>query len=207
MKKCPNCGLATVRTKDWACQWCGYPLVSKGYKEIPRTYEELKEERLRKPKPSPAPSPEPEPEPKPEAETEPTPEPEPVPEPKLEQIPGPEPEPKPEAEAEPGTVELSVEELYSIVDAGSAAAEAKYKGGIIKVTGLVYRTMVSDNLDIDYVILTSTKEYGERRVSCGFDKKHEQELNRLTAEETVTVQGKYAGYRGTILIRDCVLVW
>ena len=48
MPKCPNCGQPTARTKDWACQWCGYPLISKFYKEIPKSYRELKEERRHK---------------------------------------------------------------------------------------------------------------------------------------------------------------
>lgn len=47
MKNCPNCGRPTLRTEDWACQWCGYPLLSKSYKKIPKTYREIKEEALR----------------------------------------------------------------------------------------------------------------------------------------------------------------
>lgn len=47
MQKCPNCGQTAERTVDWACRWCGYPLLSKFYKKIPQTYQELKEERLR----------------------------------------------------------------------------------------------------------------------------------------------------------------
>ena len=45
MPKCPNCGLETQRTEDWACQWCGYPLLSSGYKKIDKTWKEIKEER------------------------------------------------------------------------------------------------------------------------------------------------------------------
>ncbi|MFC2016251.1 hypothetical protein ACFLUF_00895, partial [Chloroflexota bacterium] len=51
MQKCPNCGQETARTMDWACQWCGYPLSSKSYKKIPKTYKQLKEEGLYKQKP------------------------------------------------------------------------------------------------------------------------------------------------------------
>ncbi len=97
MPKCPNCGQKTARTGDWACQWCGYPLLSESYKKIPKTYRQLKEEKLHKQKPpvredisEPAPELEPEPvvepEPEPVAELEPEPvvdlEPEPVVEPK-----------------------------------------------------------------------------------------------------------------------------
>ena len=48
MPKCPNCGQPTARTGDWACPWCGYPLLSKAYRKIPKTYKQLKEERLQK---------------------------------------------------------------------------------------------------------------------------------------------------------------
>jgi len=43
MPRCPHCGQQTSRTKDWACQWCGYPLLLRSYREIPMTYQELKE--------------------------------------------------------------------------------------------------------------------------------------------------------------------
>jgi hypothetical protein len=45
MPACPNCGRQTQRTKDWACEWCGYPLLSRAYKKIDKTYRELQEER------------------------------------------------------------------------------------------------------------------------------------------------------------------
>ena len=45
MANCPNCGLSTSRTKDWACQWCGYPLVSGMYSKTSKTFAELKQER------------------------------------------------------------------------------------------------------------------------------------------------------------------
>ncbi|MFC1872412.1 hypothetical protein ACFLYV_01630 [Chloroflexota bacterium] len=45
MQKCPNCGQPAMRTEDWACQWCGYPLLSNAYRKIDKTYKEIKEER------------------------------------------------------------------------------------------------------------------------------------------------------------------
>jgi len=47
MAKCPNCGQNAVRTEDWACQWCGYPLLSDFHKKIPKTFRQLREERQR----------------------------------------------------------------------------------------------------------------------------------------------------------------
>ncbi len=47
MAHCPNCGRQTSRTSDWACQWCGYPLLYGSYPKIPQTFKELQEERHR----------------------------------------------------------------------------------------------------------------------------------------------------------------
>jgi DNA-directed RNA polymerase subunit RPC12/RpoP len=50
MAKCHNCGRETLRTGDWACQWCGHPLLYGSFKKIEKTYKQLKEERLYKSK-------------------------------------------------------------------------------------------------------------------------------------------------------------
>ncbi len=92
MKKCPNCDREAVRTEDWSCQWCGYPLMSGSYKRVSKTFRELKGERVpqrlvvQQPEPEPIPVGEPEPVqesgPEPVLETKPEPIPEPKPKPK-----------------------------------------------------------------------------------------------------------------------------
>jgi len=85
MPKCPNCGRDTHRTEDWACEWCGHPLLSGPFKKIPKTYRQLLEERSLQPRSvpedepetaavarvevKPAPPPAPAAKPKPEPET------------------------------------------------------------------------------------------------------------------------------------------
>ena len=114
MPKCPNCGQETARTEDWVCQLCGYPLLSKSYRKIPKTYRQLQEEKQHKtyeqessvreepePAPEPEPEPVPQPEPAPEPEPEPAPQPEPAPEPEPEPVPQPESAPEPEPELVP----------------------------------------------------------------------------------------------------------
>ncbi len=110
MPSCPNCGRDTKRTEDWVCQWCGYPLLSRSYKKIDKTYKQLQEERSTgsdiaevtpETAPEPEPEKEPEPAPAPAPEPEPEKEPEPTPEPELEKEPEPAPEPEPEKEPEP----------------------------------------------------------------------------------------------------------
>lgn len=230
MPKCPNCGRMTARTEDWACRWCGYPLLSESYKKIPKTYKQLEEERLSKQEPPV----EPEPEPAPESELETMPEPEPglvaepeperVPEPELETMPEPEPglvaEPEPELvpepeikpvlqpEAEPTSTLMKVTagELHLAYRGDKVAADKKFTNKTLEVTGVVDRVVVNDIHDIYYVILTGAEEKKGWAVRCTFDKKQAPELNRLTSGQTVTVQGKYDGYKINILMKDCLLI-
>ncbi len=46
MPRCPNCFRETMRTKDWACYLCGYPLSSPVFKLIDKTYGEIRQDRL-----------------------------------------------------------------------------------------------------------------------------------------------------------------
>jgi DNA-directed RNA polymerase subunit RPC12/RpoP len=100
MRKCPNCGQAAERTEDWACRWCGYPLLSKSYKKISGTYRQLKGEKPPEavaastpeyaPVVEPASQSAPEPKSTPEAVVASAPEPTPVAESALEPVPDPE---------------------------------------------------------------------------------------------------------------------
>jgi len=161
----------------------------------------------------------PEPTEKPEtelvAETEPAPEvepvmeaePEPAPETEIEPVAEAEAEPaEPESELSPGLIEVSIEGLYSAFAADKEAADARYKGKMLKLTGLLYRTVINENLDVAYIILTSAKKFGDWKVSCTFSKEHEGELRQLGEEQMVTVQGNYDGYRANVQMRDCVLL-
>src|SRR4030042_491696 len=99
MAACPNCGRQTLRTKDWACQWCGYPLISRAFKTIDKTFKELQEERSLSTKYEEAET-DPVPEPEVEAETQQNPDPDPPPEPQRHRFfrreSKPRPEPAPE---------------------------------------------------------------------------------------------------------------
>lgn len=220
MRKCPNCGQGTARTKDWACPWCGYPLLSKSYKEIPKAYRELQEEkRLSQKMPlrgqvgasillsystsPPTYTPESESELMPESEI--TPESEPMPEGEPEPILKPESELMSEREPEPilkrerglmvPPLDLTVEELYSLFAMKS-----------IKVTGVVDKIVLDDNYNVYYVILTTAETTENLYVQCMFHKETVPELNELANGQIVTVEGKYAGYIVNMLMRDCILV-
>jgi hypothetical protein len=98
MANCPNCGRQTLRTKDWVCQWCGYPLISKSFKVIDKTYKELEAERNQVLKPNVS-----EDEPEPVIEDKPKPEPKikPLVKPVSKQHTTPIPPPQPQPDIEP----------------------------------------------------------------------------------------------------------
>ena len=198
MLKCPNCGQTTARTEDWACQWCGYPLLSESYEKIPKTYRQLKGEKLYEQEPLTEPEPESMPEPQRQ----------PIPEPEAELKPKPQPESILALEPEPTstTVEVTVEELYLAYKADKAAADAKLMNKILKVTGVVDKIVVNNIHEIYYIILASAAKKEEWNVRCTFDKEYGAGLNALAAGQTVTVQGTYYGYKLNVLMRDCVLI-
>jgi len=164
MPRCPNCGRETYRTEDWACQWCGHPLLSGAFKMVPKTYRQIQEERAYGVKPDLEDEPEPESvarvEPAPpsaaelERETLPAPEPAPPqmlePEPEAETIeeskPTAPPEPveaeeetepvtAPDSEAEPvAEIEPEVETAPAPAPVAAPALEPDSATGTINVT-------------------------------------------------------------------------
>ena len=205
--KCPNCGRATARTKDWACQWCGYPLLSGFYKKIPETFSQLKGESPHKPKSSAGEETEASVRPNHAslmqtqmAEPEPEPTPAPVQVPETKQMAEPEPEPTPAAK------ETTVEQLILAYEVDEAAADAEFTNNILQLTGVVTKIEASGTLDVHYIVLSCAENKGPQSVRCLFPKTFGAELNQLTKEQTVTVQGKYNGSIIAMRMRDCVLV-
>ncbi|HEX79003.1 MAG TPA: hypothetical protein G4O19_02485 [Dehalococcoidia bacterium] len=267
-----------MRTLDWACQWCGYPIISGGYRKIDKTYRQLKEERLWKtgeesvegyeqePEPEPEDvqemevtdaeeesgeekqameeevkvAAEPEPEPKPESEPEPEPEPEIKQEAEVEGcaaeeveveevkevnaaveiaadeekevLPAaevtPETKVKPETEPEPekAAEELGVMEIFKAYDEDDVAADERFAGKVLRITGVVSLIDIK-NVSANHYIRLSTSE-GDlmQSVQCIFDKRHATELSHLEKGQEVTVQGRYNGSVIAIRIVDCVLI-
>ena len=204
MPKCPNCGRETLRTEDWACQWCGYPLLSSSYKMIPKTYRQLKEERLHKPESVPEQKLELEPEltvePEVESMLESQREPIPETEQEIEPIQNHKPEPGPVA------MELTVDELLLAYTTDEIAADAKFVNKLLRVTGVVAMIDVKAMLDTHYIRLTGAQRNLLQSVQCMFDKKHAPILKQLEKGQTVTVQGEYNGSLIAIRMIDCSLV-
>lgn len=276
MQKCPNCGRPTSRTQDWACQWCGYPLLSGNYPRIPKTYKRLQEERRlqadesvleaemlaeaipesrlkRPPKPElitekrvkPVTEPEtveteppvanevadvsevtsrvvakpelmpeakiiPEAEPRTAAKPELMPEANLVPEVGQEEAVSefespPEPAVKVDVSAILEKTSLTAEELDLVYQMDKAAAEAKFAGKTLTVSGAVDRVFANDSLGIYYVLLTGARKNGVWNVRCTFQQDYIPKLKKLSPGQALTVQGKYGGHGKNIILKDCIL--
>ncbi len=226
MARCPNCGRETKRTDDWACQWCGYPLLSGGYKKIDKSFREVKGEQVVSPEPEQeeieetppaprkvarAPEPEPEPGPEPEPAAEPPPPPAPVPPPPppppvVEPLTPPRPNPIMSVEVCPDVVDVTTEEVTLAFQADRPAANSKLANRVVRVIGIIDKVFVKEHLDIQYIILTTPAKLDIFNVRCTFDKKLAYQLRRLTPGEKVTAQGKYNGAEKNVILKDCVLV-
>lgn len=180
MPKCPNCGQSTRRTSDWACQWCGYPLTSKNYRKIDKTYRQLKDERVQKTGTAPGISP---------GAGAPT-----------------EPGTPPAGAAAAGRLKFTVNELYSKLTADKEAAAAGFRDRLLVVTGRVVKVVMDYDYDIYYVSLAASPETRDTCVNCIFPQADSTVLYSFEEGSTATIEGKYDGYELNVLLKDCSLV-
>ncbi len=129
-------------------------------------------------------------------------EPETVPEPEAE--PGPVMEPK--TEAVTADMEITVSELLSEYEADGEAADEKFSNRVLRLTGVVDRVEVKENLGINYIILTAVDRNVLQGVRCNFSTQYGSEVSNLAVGQTVTVQGKYDGSIIDMNLRDCILI-
>jgi hypothetical protein len=106
----------------------------------------------------------------------------------------------------PGILNITIKELSEACDADSEAAEARFAGSILQITAEVGRIPVVESSENPCIILISSEEPTAMNVLCIFDKRHEEEINRLSEGQLVTVQGRYDGCVMNVLVNDCVLI-
>ena len=97
---------------------------------------------------------------------------------------------------------ISAKELYSEYDANGVAADLKYKGKILAVTGTV------DNIDKDimddiYVTLEGDDFIGS--IQCFFADSHVGEAASLRKGQTLTIKGQCNGQLMNVLLKGCVI--
>jgi len=96
---------------------------------------------------------------------------------------------------------VSVAELISAYEGNEVAADRRYKGQSLVVSGVV-DNVGKDIINTMYVALKGEGVWG---VQCMFDDSHENQLAGLSKGDRVTLTGTCQGKMGNVILRDCDL--
>lgn len=104
---------------------------------------------------------------------------------------------------EPAIV-VSAPVLVAEYEANEIAADEKYKGRKVQVTGVV-DSVAKDVLDNMYVTLDSGREFSITSVQCFFDDTEKRNLASLVKGLSLTVECKCDGKFGNVLLKECAI--
>ncbi len=98
-------------------------------------------------------------------------------------------------------IEITAQQLYSDYDANEIAADQKYKGKLLKVTGVI-NSIGTDILGDPYIVLTGGGEYEVWGVQCTFPntKSWKDKIATMEKGETWHIKGKCTGYLINVLL-------
>jgi hypothetical protein len=97
---------------------------------------------------------------------------------------------------------LTAASLYNEYDANEVAADNKYKGQIVVVSGTI-QDIGKDIMDQAYIVFAGD-DFLEG-VQCTFTKEQQSSIARLSKGQKVSVKGEVAGKMGNVLIDKCTL--
>jgi len=100
------------------------------------------------------------------------------------------------------SLKVTAEQIFSDYTANEVAADAKYKGKVVEVSGIV-GTIGKDIVNSPYVTLKAGGEYSITNVQCMFTKNDEAVLATVVKGKTLSLIGKVSGKLGNILLQDC----
>lgn len=98
---------------------------------------------------------------------------------------------------------ISARQLHQAYEANEVAADTKYKGKILQISGTV-EDIGKDITDTIYVTLSVGGEYTS--VQCYFADSHTNDAANLSKGDRVTLKGKCDGLMMNVHIRGCSLV-
>jgi hypothetical protein len=102
--------------------------------------------------------------------------------------------------SEAAAYNLTADQLYSEYDANQVAADAKYKGKIVLVSGSI-SDIGKDVTDTAYIIIGGTGMLNGAQ--CMFPKGQESLIGNLSKGQQVTAKGEVSAKIGNVLIRNC----
>lgn len=113
-----------------------------------------------------------------------------------------------DADRKARTVAVAAADLAQAFGADAVAADRKYAGKYLEITGVVERTGRGRH-DAPFAILTGPDPTAPVKVECFFDRggrTDEAEVKRLEKGQSIKVRGEYDGQVSNVQVRECVLV-
>lgn len=101
-------------------------------------------------------------------------------------------------------LEATAKNLVSAYSTNEIAANNKYGGKYVKITGIV-DSIGRDITDSIYITLSDGDDFSLERVQCFFSEKYSNEIATLTKGTEVVVYGTCDDYLVNVLVTDCVL--
>ena len=98
---------------------------------------------------------------------------------------------------------LSADDLFREYDTNEVAADARYKGKIVIVSGTI-QDIGKDIMDDAYIVIGGGGFLDG--VQCIFTKGEQSTVARLSKGQRVTVKGEVAGKMGNVLVRKASLL-
>ena len=90
--------------------------------------------------------------------------------------------------------------------ANEVAAEAKYKGKLVEISGTV-DTIGNDALDNPFIAFATENQYEIiNRIQCMFSRNDITALSGVSKGERITLRGEVSGALGNIIVRNCEIV-
>ncbi len=107
-----------------------------------------------------------------------------------------------EVQSQAPSYTLSANQLYREYDSNEVAADAKYKGKVVVVSGSI-QDIGKDIMDEAYIVIGGGGFLDG--VQCTFTKGEQSSISRLSKGQQVRVKGEVAGKMGNVLVNKCSL--
>ena len=98
------------------------------------------------------------------------------------------------------SITISASKLYKEYNENEIAADEKYKGKIIEVTGVI-RDIGNDIMDNAYITLVGDEYFGD--IQCYFNEK--SVVAKLSKGKRITVIGSCSGLMMNVQINNCIV--
>jgi len=99
---------------------------------------------------------------------------------------------------------ISPQQLLTAYEANAVAADTKYRGKMVEVSGVVEENGL-ETMGMPFVMLATEIGMSLFGVQCIFSEKEKPTLGALSKGDEVTVTGTVDGYMGNVIVRGCSL--